>query len=96
MRRRRRRRRRLVVEYGRSHSLRARRWRYIVAYDQTETLYDLARDPTEQTDVANTRPIAMRYMRDAAGFFLAHRSRWTNQKWGDLVNHKPAFVAAMR
>lgn len=83
------------LEYGRSYSLRAREWRFIVDYDGTETLYHLATDPTEQRDVSETRPVALRYLRDSAGFFLTHRSEWSVRRWGDLANHSPAFAQAM-
>lgn len=83
------------LEYGRSYSLRARGWRYIVDYNGGESLFELAVDPGEHNDVRATRPIALRYARDLAGFFLAHRSRWTVPRWGDLNNHSPAFAAAM-
>jgi arylsulfatase A-like enzyme len=81
------------LEYGRSYSLRARDWRFIVEYDGAESLYNLAADPTEQREVSKSQPVALRYLRDIAGFFLEHRSQWSVPRWGDLANHSPAFAA---
>ncbi len=83
------------LEYGRSYSLRARQWRYIVDYQGKESLYDLAADPKESTNVVSSAPIALRYLRDSAGIFLAHRTQWTARRWGDFNNHTPAFAKQM-
>jgi hypothetical protein len=85
----------MSLEYGRSYSLRARQWRYIVDYSGTEGLYDLAHDPGEQADLAGKSPMALRFFRDVAGFFLAHRSRWHLEEWGTFDNHSPAFAKAL-
>ena len=81
------------LEYGRSYSLRARQYRYIVDYQGKESLYDLGVDPTEKKNVMGASPIALRYLRDSTGVFLAHRSQWSVTKFGDLNNHSPAFAA---
>ena len=82
-------------EYGRSYSLRAANLRYIVDYGGKETLFDTVADPIEKTDVKDRRPMALRYLRDCAGFYLAHRARWHAATWGTLNNHAPDFVKAM-
>ena len=81
-------------EYGRSYSLRAANLRYIVDYGGKEMLYDTAADPIEKTDVKDKRPMALRYLRDCAGLYLAHRSRWHTTTWGTLNNQTPEFVKA--
>jgi arylsulfatase A-like enzyme len=85
----------MPLEYGRSYALRARRWKYIVDYSGQESLFDLANDPTEQKDLVSRNDFALRYLRDVAGFFLAHRSEWRMEAWGSLNNHTPAFVEAV-
>jgi len=84
----------IPAEYGRSYSLRAANLRYIVDYGGKEMLYDTAADPVEKTDVKDRRPMALRYLRDCAGFYLAHRARWHTASWGTLNNHTPEFVKA--
>lgn len=81
-------------EYGRSYSLRSQGLHYVVDYGGNEFLYDLAADPTEKTDLKAKRPLALRYFRDLAGIYLAHRAEWHAASWGTLNNHGPGFVAA--
>ena len=81
-------------EYGRSYSLRAANLRYIVDYGGKETLFDTVADPIEKTDVKDQRPMALRYLRDCAGLYLAHRSRWHTATWGTLNNQTSEFVRA--
>jgi len=38
--------------------------------------------------------MALRYLRDCAGFYLAHRSRWHTAAWGTINNHTAEFVKA--
>jgi arylsulfatase A-like enzyme len=80
------------LEYGRSYGLRARRWKYIVDYQQNESVFDHVTDPTEQTDLVARSPMALRYLRDLAGFFLAHREAWRTASFGPLNNHGPGFL----
>lgn len=82
----------MPLEYGRSYALRARRWKYIVDYQQNESLFDLQTDPTEQNDLAAENPMALRYLRDLAGFFLAHRKDWRMASFGALNDHGPGFL----
>jgi arylsulfatase A-like enzyme len=85
----------MPLEYGRSYALRARDWKYIVDYGGNEMLFDLAADPTEQHDVADSNPFALRYVRDVAGFMLAHRAAWRMERWGTFDNHSAAFVGVV-
>lgn len=80
------------LEYGRSYALRARRWKYIVDYQQNESLFDLVEDPSEQRDLLGTQDIPLRYLRDLAGVFLAHRKAWRADSFGELNNHAPGFL----
>ncbi|RMH43217.1 MAG: hypothetical protein D6689_05585 [Deltaproteobacteria bacterium] len=82
----------MPLEYGRSYALRAARWKYIVDYQGRESVFDLKRDPTEQRDLAGDSPVALRYFRDLAGFFRAHRTRWRMREHGALNNHRAGFL----
>ncbi|HEX7508909.1 MAG TPA: sulfatase-like hydrolase/transferase, partial [Polyangia bacterium] len=81
-------------EYGRSYSLRARSLHYVVDYSGNELLYDTATDPSEKTEINAKRPLALRYFRDLAGIYLAHRAHWHEATWGTLNNHRPGFAGA--
>ena len=82
----------ISLEYGKSYALRAARWKFIVDYQGNESLFDLKNDPTEQNELSAEQSMALRYMRDLAGFFLAHRSEWRMATWGPLNNHGPGFL----
>ena len=79
------------MEYGRSYALRSVRWKYSVDYHGSESLFDLNTDPTEQKPLGENNPIALRYMRDMTGFFLAYRKNWKIATWGTLNNHRAGF-----
>lgn len=81
-------------EYGRSYSLRALGLHYVVDYGGAEYLYDLSADPAEKSELKDKRPLALRYFRDLAGVYLAHRAKWHAASWGSLNNHGPGFAAA--
>jgi arylsulfatase A-like enzyme len=81
-------------EYGRSYSLRARSLHYVVDYSGNESLYDTAVDPSEKAAINAKRPLALRYFRDLAGIYLAHRARWHEATWGTLNNHRAGFAGA--
>jgi arylsulfatase A-like enzyme len=79
-------------EYGRSYSLRAQSLHYVVDYSGNELLYDTAADPSEKTEINAKRPLALRYFRDLAGIYLAHRAHWRVPTWGTLNNHRAGFA----
>jgi arylsulfatase A-like enzyme len=79
-------------EYGRSYSLRSRALHYLVDYGGHESLFDIAVDPAEKSDLVERRPLALRYFRDLAGIYLAHRAAWRTTTWGTLNNHRAGFA----
>lgn len=81
-------------EYGRSYSLRSLGLHYVVDYAGQEYLYDLAADASEKNDLKDRRPLALRYFRDLAGIYLAHRAQWHAATWGTLNNLGPGFAKA--
>jgi arylsulfatase A-like enzyme len=81
-------------EYGRSYSLRSSALHYVVDYGGNEMLFDTSVDPAEKNDVKDERPLALRYFRDLAGLYLAHRATWHAASFGTLNNLAPGFVAA--
>ena len=52
-----------------------------------------ALDPAEKSDIKDQRPLALRYFRDLAGIYLAHRAAWHTPTWGTLNNHRAGFAA---
>jgi arylsulfatase A-like enzyme len=84
----------VASEYGRSYGVKARGWKLVVDYAGLERVYDHAADAREQHDLAGKSPLAHRYLREAAGFFLARRELWRAPSWGSLADHGPGLAAA--
>jgi choline-sulfatase len=76
----------VASEYGRSYALRGGRWRLVVGYDGRATLHDVIADPEEARDVSAEAPMARRWLREAAGLYLAHRVAWRAATWGNLAD----------
>ncbi|HVK72860.1 MAG TPA: sulfatase [Kofleriaceae bacterium] len=79
----------VASEYGKAYALRATRWHLVVGYDGRGALYDLVDDPREVRDRAGDAAIPLRYLRDAAGLYLAHRAAWHAATWGQLNDLAP-------
>jgi arylsulfatase A-like enzyme len=76
----------VASEYGKSLAIRALRWHYVVDYDGHGKLFDVVADPGEAHDQTRAAPLALRYVRDAAGLYLAHRVAWRAARWGGLAD----------
>ncbi len=81
----------VAAEYGRSYALRARSWKYLVGYQGEESRFFVRQDPLEQEDLQAREPAVLRYFRDLAGFYLAHRTAWRARTFGTLNNHRSGF-----
>ncbi len=79
----------VASEYGRSYALRAARWHLVVGYSGKGELFDSAADPDERHDRSGDAAIPLRYLRDAAGLYLAHRAAWKAPVWGALNDLAP-------
>ncbi len=79
------------LEFGRSYALKTRMLRYFVDYGGKERLYDELADPTDQQEIQDARPIALRAMRDLGGLYLAFRGKWRGS-WGTLYDQRPGML----
>jgi arylsulfatase A-like enzyme len=82
----------VTMEYGRSYALRSRRFKYAVDYGGKEELFDARKDPAEQRPINDRSPAVLRYFRDLAGFYLAHRVDWREASWGPVNNHQRGLI----
>ena len=82
------------LEYGRSYSLRSKRYKLIADYNGQQEIYDLREDPWEAADIKDGGADAVRYLRDMAGFFLEYRSDWHYRDWGTLNRHDEGLLKA--
>ena len=82
------------LEYGRSYSIRSKRYKLIADYNGSQEIYDLGADAWEKKDIKDGGSDAVRYLRDMAGFFLEYRSDWHYPNWGTLNNHQAGLLKA--
>jgi arylsulfatase A-like enzyme len=82
------------LEYGRSYSLRSRRYKIIVDYNGKQEAYDLQEDPWEKRDLLAEGPLFVGYLRDMMGFFLRYRQDWQYASWGTLNRHGAGLLQA--
>ena len=45
-------------------------------------MHDVIADPEEATDISRSAPMVRRWLADAAGLYLAHRTEWRAATWG--------------
>jgi arylsulfatase A-like enzyme len=74
----------VASEYGKSYALRGGRWRMVVDYGGAASVHDVVADKEETRDISAAAPIVRRWLRDAAGLYLAHRRQWRAATWGSL------------
>ncbi|MCP4446379.1 MAG: sulfatase-like hydrolase/transferase [Myxococcales bacterium] len=84
------------LEYGRSYSIRSKRFKLIADYNGRQEIFDLVLDPWEKRDIKEGGAGAVRYLRDMAGFFLEYRSQWHYLEWGTLNNHRSGLLKAAK
>jgi hypothetical protein len=91
----------VASEYGKSFALRGTRWHLVVGYSGKGELFDAVADVDEKSDRSGdaAAAIPLRYLRDAAGLYLAHRAAWKAASWGalnDLAPGNPLSVESSR
>lgn len=59
---------------------------------RAERLYDLEADPRETKNVIEEGGVALRMLRAALAWQLAHEGTWRRGRWGTGANLKPAFA----
>ncbi len=77
--------------YGHTMAMRLANWKVVWRTGGERRLYDLDADPTEQEDVADDHPYALRFVSDAMGTFLPYRSTWRKARWGVASNLRAGF-----
>jgi choline-sulfatase len=56
-------------------------------------LFDLRKDPTEQTDLKGSLPVVERGLKDALAFHLAYVKRWKKARHGVATNQSEVFAS---
>ncbi len=81
--------------YEYAHAMRIGRWKARVARGGVPLLGDLVEDPGETKDVVATHPVERRMLTDDLGLFLALRTVWHKQVWGQVNAMTAAGAAAL-
>jgi len=72
----------VATRSGLVYAVRLDRYKMILKRQGHRRLYDLASDPKEQTDVIAGKPLAARFVMDAAGLFIHYEKDWRKAEWG--------------
>lgn len=72
-------------------SLQIGRYKMIATSGDRLLLFDLARDPHEQHDIASEAPIALRALRNPLGLLLGYNRRWRKGRLGSAADLLPGF-----
>lgn len=81
-------------QYEEAHTARVRGWKYEYGRSGTE-LFDLANEPGEKTNVADSKPYALQMMSDAFWLLRTWNKDWRKSEWGNALNVTPAFAKAV-
>jgi len=60
---------------------------------KSSEFYDRSADPSQQTNLIESSPIAARMLRNALGLHTAYRDTWSRRRWGTVVRMTEAFAA---
>jgi arylsulfatase A-like enzyme len=72
-------------------SLQIGRYKLIATSGDRLLLFDLARDPHEQHDIAPENPVALRALRNPLGLLLGYNRRWRKGRLGSAADLLPGF-----
>ena len=70
-------------------------WKIIKPKNDPPSLYNVADDPTEQTDVIADHPMIARWLSDSLSLFLAYDEEWQKSTFGVASNLDATFPEAI-
>ena len=76
----------VAERHARTYAMRLAHYKIHVGRRGKRRLFDLSNDPTEQKDVLAERPLAARWLADAAGLFVGYEKTWDKRTWGVASN----------
>ena len=83
----------IASQYELAHTMRLGKYKLWVGGSGQVKLYDGADDPGEQKELGAEQPVALRFVSDALGLWMAYQDRWKKARWGVASNHRPEFAA---
>jgi arylsulfatase A-like enzyme len=78
---------------GRARSIEIASHRLVVSARGGVALYDVVADPAERRDLASSRPIAVRALRNVLGIATAYEEVWSRSRWGGEASVTEAFAS---
>ncbi len=79
-----------------TRGLKVARYRFIHGGLDRVELYDEIEDPREQKNLASSRPVALRALRNVFGLLYAFEDRWRKRSWGSAANLEEAFYGEIQ
>ena len=82
----------IASQYELAHVMRLGRYKLWVGGSGQVKLYDGQDDPGEQRELTQTEPLALRFVTDAMGIWMAYQGQWKKSRWGVASNHLPELA----
>jgi choline-sulfatase len=86
----------IASQYELAHVMRLGRYKLWVGGSGQVKLYDGQDDPGEQRELTQTEPLALRFVTDAMGIWMAYQGQWKKSRWGVASNHLPELASRPR
>jgi arylsulfatase A-like enzyme len=83
----------VASQYELAHAMRLGRYKLWVGGSGQIKLFDAVGDPGEQHELSASEPIALRFITDAMGLWMAYQSQWKKTRWGVASNQRSEFAA---
>ena len=83
----------IASQYELAHVMRLSRYKLWVGGSGQVKLYNGQDDPGEQHELNQTEPLALRFVTDAMGMWMAYQGQWKKSRWGVASNHRPELAA---
>ncbi len=83
----------IASQYELAHVMRLGRYKLWVGGSGQVKLYDGQDDPGEQKELNQSDPLALRFVTDAMGIWMAYQGQWKKSRWGVASNHKPELAS---
>lgn len=85
----------IASKYELAHTMRLGMYKLLVSGGGDVFLFDALADAGEKQDLKETRPIALRFIADPMGVWMAYQLQWKKSRWGVASNVSAAFLTDM-
>lgn len=85
----------IASQYELAHVMRLGRYKLWVGGSGVIKLHDGQDDPAEQKELTQEQPLALRFVADAMGLWMAYQNQWKKTRFGTASNHRPELAAEL-